>query len=192
MAQFGWSHVQARRSVAIGAARQWRRARRAFVAGASLAFVLVLMGAPQAWAVPDFDGDGSLANDCEPLDPAIGPRVVDKPDVRFEDTNCDGIDGDASRAVFVAPSGNDLATGTRAFPKKTIRAALVTAVVDDSKDIYVAGGSYDENVSVVDDVGIYGGYVPGAWARSRGRSRRSWGRRRRSWQTTIRASCSSC
>src|SRR5690348_4362462 len=43
---------------------------------------------------------------------------------RFEDTNCDGIDGDVAKAVFVdAAGGQDTGPGTRDQPKKTISAA---------------------------------------------------------------------
>src|SRR5262249_60826684 len=47
-----------------------------------------------------------------------GARCVtrDTPDLKFVDSNCDGIDGDAKNAVFVAPDGNDAAPGTMKRP----------------------------------------------------------------------------
>src|SRR5688500_11373197 len=64
-----------------------------------------------AWgdATLDIDGDGfaATAGDCQPLDPSIGPQAADLPDLDFIDADCDGIDGDGSVAVFVAPDGSD-------------------------------------------------------------------------------------
>lgn len=74
-----------------------------------------------AVAVPaagDLDGDltGGAA-DCAPLDPSVHPGAPDRPDLDFTDTNCDGIDGDKSQAIFVsAVDGNDAGTGTQNNP----------------------------------------------------------------------------
>src|SRR5699024_5878020 len=59
-----------------------------------------------------------------------------------QDLNCDGIDGDASRALFVAKTGNDLNPGTRAQPLKTIGAALnaLGAMSTSVDQIYVSRG----------------------------------------------------
>src|SRR5438552_963890 len=74
-----------------------------------------------ARATPDYDGDGHVADDCAPFDPNIYPGAPDRPDLSFQDTNCDGIDGDASHAVFVSLSGNNAATGTKDNPLRTIQ-----------------------------------------------------------------------
>jgi hypothetical protein len=37
---------------------------------------------------------------------ACAPGAVDKPDLGFVDSNCDGIDGDKAAALFVAPAVN--------------------------------------------------------------------------------------
>ena len=76
--------------------------------GAALAAsaALCLFAAAPAHALPDFDGDGVPApDDCDPLDGAIAPGKPDRPDLRFEDSNCDGIDGDPARAIFVWSGG---------------------------------------------------------------------------------------
>ena len=53
--------------------------------------------------------DGGLP----PFDPPCIPGAPDKPDLAFEDTNCDGIDGDLSNAIFVDGGGGlDAAPGT--------------------------------------------------------------------------------
>jgi hypothetical protein len=134
----------------------------AFVAlVASLTF-----GTASAWALPDFDGDGSVAPaDCAPLDPAVHPGAVDKPDLSFEDTNCDGIDGDKAKAIFVALGGNDGNPGSVTSPKRTIAAAITAAA--GTKDVYVAAGdAYTETINLVSNVGIYGGYEPITGARA--------------------------
>src|SRR5215210_6086503 len=85
-----------------------------------------------AAAVPvvgDLDGDltGGVA-DCAPLDPSVHPGAPDRPDLAFADTNCDGIDGNAAKAVFVSiVDGDDHGTGTRSNPLKTINAGIAAA-----------------------------------------------------------------
>src|SRR5688500_15111143 len=56
----------------------------------------------------DMDGDGftPASGDCNDADPAINPGAEDRPDTGLVDANCDEIDGTASDAIFVAPSGN--------------------------------------------------------------------------------------
>src|SRR4051794_7449998 len=130
----------------------------ALCTGLVVAICFALSAGP-ALAATDWDGDGYTDADCAPLDPAVHPGAVDKPDLAFEDTNCDGIDGDKSKAIFVTLGGNDGAPGTLTNPKRTINAA-VTAAATAGKDVYVAGGDFVESVNLADNVGIYGGYEP--------------------------------
>ena len=140
--------------------------RRAAVLATLLALLLSACFAVNAWAAADYDGDGYTTNDCAPLDGAIHPGAVDLPDTAFEDSNCDGIDGDAASAVFVATSGSNAATGTKANPLQTITAGIAKAVADHKNSVYVAGGTYSEMVQLVSGVSIYGGYEPLSGARS--------------------------
>src|SRR4051794_18886719 len=120
------------------------RARRTMTVAAMSLFFLLALGGTSAWALSDFDGDGSLPPaDCNNLDPAVHPGAVDKPDAAFEDTNCDGIDGTEANAMFVAVSGSDAASGTKANPVQTINKgiSLANAAVP-KRDVYVAGGTY--------------------------------------------------
>jgi hypothetical protein len=123
-----------------------------------------------AGAVPvvgDLDGDltGGVA-DCAPLDPSVHPGAPDRPDLAFADTNCDGIDGNAVKAVFVSTvDGNDAGTGTKNNPLKTITAGI-NAAAPAGKDVYVAGGTYSGPVNLADDVSVYGGYELGFLNRS--------------------------
>jgi hypothetical protein len=123
---------------------------------------------------PDRDDDGTPnESDCAPDDPAIHPGAADAPELSFTDSNCDGVDGDSSEAVFVDnvdPDASDANPGTRALPKSTIGGALAAAVAG-SKDVYVAEGTYAEAVTLVAGVSIYGGYDPvdeAHWNRGRG------------------------
>ena len=101
------------------------------------------------------------------FDAAVFPGATDKPDLAFEDTNCDLIDGDLDKAIFVdGGSGQDALSGTRVFPKKTITNALAAAKAAGGKDVYVAAGAYPEALALEPNLGIYGGYTPSFSARS--------------------------
>ena len=130
----------------------------------------MLAAVPAIAAAPDHDGDGATDADCAPLDPAVHPGAQDRPDLAFEDINCDGIDGDSSGAYFVAPSGDDSNSGTAASPFRTIQRGVTAAASDASrKQIYVAVGTYAESVSLLssaDGIGVFGGYNAGSWSRT--------------------------
>ena len=74
------------------------------------------------------------------------------------DSNCDGIDGDVLKGVFVAKDGSDLAAGTLDAPVLTITEALKRAQNFAKRDVYVATGVYSEAIRLVDGVGVFGGY----------------------------------
>src|SRR3954454_16628863 len=94
----------------------------------ALTLFLSLFGASVAMAAPDWDHDGTTGTaDCEPLDPAVHPGAVDRPDEACEDTNCDGIDGDRGDAIFVSPTGSDVGTGSGSNPFATIQKAIDVA-----------------------------------------------------------------
>jgi hypothetical protein len=132
----------------------------------ALALALV---APSLAEAADIDHDGVDAGDCKPLDPAVAPGKPDKPDLAFEDTNCDGIDGDQSKAVFVSVLGDDAASGSKGNPKRTVTAGVAAAEAA-GKDVYIAGGTYQTEpvggVPLADSVGLYGGYTPFSGVRS--------------------------
>jgi hypothetical protein len=149
--------------------RASRRRFRVTAAGAVVPAPEVSPGpAPVRPAAPQVDADGDgvpNVTDCAPSDRTVHPGAADSPDVpRMRDTNCDGIDGDAARSIFVSPAGDDANAGTRARPKRTITAAI-PAASGTSADVLVAAGDYAGELVVVDGVGVYGGYGRG-WSRS--------------------------
>lgn len=98
------------------------------------------------------------------------PAGTDLPDDDFTDQNCDGIDGDAKNAIFVAPSGNDAAGGTRESPVKTLKNAISLATAT-GKDVYACNGTYEEAVLVSAPVRLYGGFdCEDGWTRTKERA----------------------
>ena len=132
-------------------------------------------GGPSTDTSPTPASNGDV-NDAGPPLPSIdaactSKRGADVPDDDFEDTNCDGIDGDRSRAIFVATNGSDDAAGSLEAPVRTLVKAVAMASAA-KKDVYVCNGSYAESVVVANvAVGIYGGYdCANAWARGNDRA----------------------
>jgi hypothetical protein len=113
----------------------------------------------------DSDKDGFAdTRDCAPTNASIHPGAPDLPDLSFVDSNCDGIDGTETEAVFASPNGNDANPGTKSQPKRQIQAAMLEAV-NTGKDVFAAAGAYG-HVNAETGVAVYGGYDPGTWRRS--------------------------
>jgi hypothetical protein len=108
----------------------------------------------------DSNGDlnaprAGMSNGCE----CMSDGMPDLPDLMFRDSNCDGIDGDITRAIFVSPMGNDGNPGTMAQPKRTIQAGISAAAGSmPARDVYVAAGTYTGQVTLSNGVSVYGGY----------------------------------
>lgn len=105
-----------------------------------------------------YDLDGDANNGCEYNCTFIS--ADDVPDINGVDANCDGLDGDASRALFVdGATGNNNGPGSRNMPMKTIMAAINRAKVTNGLDhIYISKGTYTEQVFVASGVSLYGGF----------------------------------
>lgn len=111
----------------------------------------------------DNDGDAYTADvDCDDDDPTINPGADDEPDLEFVDRNCDGIDGDIERSVFVDLSGgSDSASGL--LPTEAVQsldAALDIAAADGRDWILLRhGASEPYRLDSLDlPVSIAGGY----------------------------------
>ena len=124
-------------------------------------------------SIPAPDTCISGGGDCNDNDSSIFPGAVDFPDITFTDSNCDGLDGNTSAAMYVSgATGSDSNPGTKAQPVKTINKGVQQAQIQGKTTILVTGGStYSESVSMSNGIGIYGGYVIGGkntWSRSLG------------------------
>ena len=126
----------------------------------------------------DLDGDGWCAGvgnaccpkgggDCNDFSAWFNPGMVDVPDPGLLDMNCDGLDGDISDAIFVAPAwGKDFMSGSMLLPKATIQAAIDEAVSQGRSQVIVADDEYTESLALVDGVSVYGRYTTsGGWTR---------------------------
>ncbi len=92
---------------------------------------------------------------------------TDYPNPYYEDINADGIDGDASIAIFVSPVGNDGNPGTMSQPVSSIAQGIAMALANGKSHVYVAGGDYYETVVMQSGVSVYGQYSgPPNWGRS--------------------------
>lgn len=115
---------------------------------------------------PSPAGSGGAPAACVPK------SATDEPDDAFEDADCDGVDGVASRAVFASPGGDDMAAGTREAPVRTVARGVALAREAKKGAVYLCTGSYDENVLLEGDTpDLYGGYdCKDGWARHGERS----------------------
>jgi hypothetical protein len=114
--------------------------------------------------------DGGYTPPPPPDAACIPSGDADLPDDDFNDSNCDGIDGDRARAIFVAPAGSDSASGAVELPVKTIAKAIALATAA-HKDVYVCTSTYAEAITIAQGVGIYGGYdCQHGWQRSNDRA----------------------
>ncbi|MFM7068463.1 MAG: putative metal-binding motif-containing protein, partial [Actinomycetes bacterium] len=107
----------------------------------------------------DLDGDGyNELSDCNDNDASINPGAAD-PAGDEVDSNCDGIDGVQSAAVFVnSNTGSDTSTcGTITEPCASIGQGEVQAIVGGKSSVFVAGGSYDK-FNVQPGLEVRGGY----------------------------------
>ncbi len=124
-------------------------------------------GACTFTCLPNFaDTNRDAGDGCETGCDLVNP---DLPDLAFSDSNCDGIDGDPTKAIFVDTiTGQDMFPGTRMQPKKTIAAGIAAANAQmPKKAVYVSVGQYLESVALQSGVSLYGGYNAAAgWSRS--------------------------
>jgi hypothetical protein len=112
--------------------------------------------------------DGSQGDTGTDTGVACVPQAgIDLPDDAYLDTNCDGIDGDASTAIFVASAGADGATCglVSASPCAHVSFGVVRAVQVGRTQVLVASGSYDEVLVLSSGVNVYGGFDTG-WQRA--------------------------
>lgn len=119
-----------------------------------------------------YDNDGDYTNGCEYYCVHEDLNAVDLPDSAGMDTNCDGIDGDASLAVYVSTKGDDLNAGTRSAPVRSITRGLEVAGLEGKSQVLVTGGDFTiptaqgGQLRLVDGISIFGGYDSATWTRN--------------------------
>lgn len=101
----------------------------------------------------DVDGIASNGCECARWDGTGPPPVVGG------DSNCDGVPDTTDDFVYVSSVGSDTNPGTLERPLRTIAHALTVARMQ-SKDVLVARGIYEGEVSLVGGVNLFGGYRP--------------------------------
>lgn len=98
--------------------------------------------------------------------PANGTcAAVDVPDLGYDDSDCDGIDGTAATSIFVSPNGSDTNPGTMAAPMRTIAGGESIAKAKGRTAVLIAAGSYAYGTVIYDGINLYGGYDPVTWQR---------------------------
>jgi hypothetical protein len=146
----------------------------AVVCSALLCAAMLTLGcssedAPAAGEHPVDAGREQAADDARAeAPPACTPTAgEDVPDDEFEDTNCDGIDGDVAKAVFVSATGSSTADGSKTNPVDTIGKAIELAA-SSGKDVYVCNGTYAEALQIESaGVHLFGGYdCDAGWTRT--------------------------
>jgi hypothetical protein len=99
---------------------------------------------------------------CEYKCPVLPILQSDPIDDKFEDANCDGSDGVVEGCVYVSAStGSDddaSANGTRFKPYATIGKAIQAAAANNIPGVCVSGEIYNEQVTLVSGVSLYGGF----------------------------------
>ncbi len=112
------------------------------------------------------NADELSSNGCECPQPVAvtqdAPDIYDvypEPGWPYRDRNCDGVDGEAARALFVW-AGTDQSQGTQDHPYRTVQEALAAYDPNRNSGIYVAAGTYAGNLTITAGVKIYGGYSP--------------------------------
>lgn len=105
--------------------------------------------------------DGNWHTGCEYHCPDEDFSVDDVPDDLGADTNCDGIDGDVERSVFVSTRGDDENDGTQYSPVKSIQAAIALAQDLERDHVLIEQGNYvhnDGSLHLPDGISLFGGY----------------------------------
>ncbi|MFO0711129.1 MAG: hypothetical protein U0353_14875 [Sandaracinus sp.] len=122
------------------------------------------MGSCGLACAPGFGNpDGDLANGCE----CASGAGTDDPDASYDDTNCDGIDGDRAHGILVSVTmGNDTASCGLELdhPCRTIAHAMTRAITESRHDLFLMAGTYDEVVVLRDGLRLFGGYDT-SWVR---------------------------
>ncbi|NIP82558.1 MAG: hypothetical protein GWM90_26405, partial [Gemmatimonadetes bacterium] len=75
------------------------------------------------------------------------------------------VSGERAEFFVDEAVGSDDHAGTRSAPFATIQHGIDAAASSGVADVFVAGGSYVETLSLATGVAVYGGYDPATWMR---------------------------
>jgi hypothetical protein len=117
---------------------------------------------------PDANDVDSAQQDADAA-PCVPTGDRDLPDRLHDDTNCDGIDGTWEDSIFVsAMLGDDINEGvTSDAPVASIARGLTVASLLGRDVVVVDGGTYLEQLTLIDGISIFGGYDASmGWART--------------------------
>ena len=115
--------------------------------------------ATDAAARDDASHDASLDAERDASAPCVPTGEADDPDPMHVDADCDGIDGEAARSVFVSPDGDDANEGTSPEDAvRTIPRGIEIASTLGRSAVLIAEGSYVGSIELVEGVSLYGGY----------------------------------
>jgi hypothetical protein len=102
------------------------------------------------------NGASGWSTTCAP------PSGTDVPDDNYTDDNCDGIDGDVTKGIFVAKAAasavDDATCGTLAKPCKSINWGISQAANSAMRFVYVQAAVYNEEVVLFNGIDVVGGY----------------------------------
>jgi len=117
------------------------------------------------------DANGDPNDGCEYNGSCQWSSDIDEPDAGVIDANCDGIDGEIGKAIFVdTVQGSDGNSGLDMYnPKKSIQAGINAAAAVARDYVLVSAGTYNVSyIQLASGVSIHGGYNAAAgWTRSR-------------------------
>ena len=117
--------------------------------------------------------DGDDETGCEYFCAHESLEVEDLPDDQLRDTNCDGIDGDRARAVFVRAGADPRGSGLQpSDPTGDLRFGIQQAVANGRSQVWLSVGVYTLRDPLVlrEAIGIYGGYDAEFRSRTRARA----------------------
>ncbi len=111
----------------------------------------------------------AIGGDCDDANALVNPAVAEtQPDAQFIDENCDGVDGNAALAVFVAPGGSAAANcGSRELPCALLVAPARAQALGRTQ-LYLRAGNHTGLPALAGFAGglhFYGGY-DAAWVRA--------------------------
>ena len=140
-------------SVVIG------RTRDTLLLAAAMVLMTLTLGASSAWALPDYDEDGSSRRRTATTSTSRSTRLLTKAGPRVGGHELRSDRRRRREGDLCCTDRRRRSAGTLTSPKRNI-ATAITAAAAAGKDVFIAGGTYTESLQVVNNVSLYGGYEP--------------------------------